>query len=31
MASTRRVHDIDFSRKPVPVFIAEAVLVATAA
>jgi hypothetical protein len=31
MASTRRVHDINFSRKPVPVFIAGALLIADAA
>jgi hypothetical protein len=31
MTSTRRVHDINFSRKPVPVFIVEALLVATTA
>lgn len=31
MASTRRVHDINFSCKPIPVFIAEALLVVTAA
>jgi hypothetical protein len=31
MASTRRVHDINFSRKPILVFIAEALLVAAAA
>ena len=31
MASTRRVHNINFSRNPVPVFIAEALLGATAA
>jgi hypothetical protein len=30
MASTRRVHDINFNRKPVPVLIAEALLAATA-
>jgi hypothetical protein len=31
MASTRRVHDINFNRKPIPVFIPGALLVATAA
>jgi len=31
MASTRRVHDINFSRKPGPFFIAGALLVAAAA